>query len=115
MDNLKIRTIRTLIIYDVSDELFWYMARRNNATMGYDGDDTYICTFRLPDSFIDRIPEHLKAEYKVIRNRVKRSKYHRLEIHPTTLSDRWDMVGERDTFEKFMDAMENHQLYVWHG
>lgn len=111
MADLRIKTIRTLIINDVTDELFWHINRSNNATMGYHGDDAHIIRLALPKGFTENLPKHLRAEWKLILRTVRRSKAHYLEIHPKTLSDMWDKVDERKTFEEFMQALNNGELY----
>jgi hypothetical protein len=111
MNNPRFRTFRTFIVDKVSDELFWHVNRRNNASMGYHDDDAHIIHIALPKDFLSSLPDHLKAEWKLILRRVNRSKAAYLEIHPTTLSDMWDKVDERETFEEFMQAIRNGELY----
>lgn len=110
MNTPRFRTIRTFIVDNVSDELFWYINRRNNAAMGYHGDDAHIIRFALPKGFADSLPDHLKAEWNLIVRRMRRSKANYLEVHPTTLSDRWDKVMERETFQEFMEALEKGEI-----
>jgi hypothetical protein len=102
-ERLSCRTIRTLIIEGVTDELFWYFARHNESTMGYYGDDAYISHVSLPKKFIDLLPDNLKSEWRTIWRSIKRSKYHRLEVHPKSLSDKWDKTHQASSAAEFID------------
>lgn len=80
--------------------------------MGFYGGDAYIEEMKLPKGFIYTLPEYLKPEWKAIRKCIGQKKHHRLEIHPVTLSDRWDETCKTESAQEFMDAInQGKQLF----
>jgi hypothetical protein len=107
-------TYKGLLIENVTDELFWHVNRHNNASMEYYGGDAYIADLHLPKRFVRLLPDHLKDEWRLIWNKISRTKHQRLEIHPKTLSDRWDEVVKTKTPEEFLEAIENNRPLFGH-